>query len=99
MDDWRTAPVSGKLRAALEFLTKFVPFDAELDVGDIETMRQAGLSDPAIREVMYASVCFQNLSRWMDAFGAPLHTEKLKRFAAKVLWHMPYTRASVPPPF
>ena len=99
MEDWQTAPVRKEIRAVLEFLTKFVRHDKEFGREDIEKLRAAGLTEQAIRDAMYASWCFQNLSKWMDAYDAPIHTEKLKRLASKFMWRMPYTRASVPPPF
>lgn len=74
----------------LAFLTKFVPPDESFGVEDIEAMRAAGLSKGAIRDAMYASWAFQNLSRWMDAFGFPTHSQKALRVAGRGMWAMDY---------
>ena len=58
-------------------------------------MIPAGLSSAAIRDAMYASWCFQNLSRWMDAFGFPTHTPRLKRLAARAMWMTGYSAVPV----
>lgn len=95
MDDWRTAPVSPRVRAVLEFLTVFVPPHQTFGADDIAKLRDAGLSTAAIRDAMYASWCFQNLSRWMDAFGFPPHTPRLKRLAARGIWMASYSAIRV----
>ncbi|MYH72522.1 MAG: hypothetical protein F4153_08110 [Acidimicrobiia bacterium] len=97
MEDHRSAPIDPRLRAALEFLTVFVPSEATIRAEHVQALRDAGLSSQAIRDLMYASWCFMNLSKWMDAYDAPLHDERRKRWAARAIWRMPYTRASVPP--
>lgn len=88
------APISEKLRAAVEFLDVFVPPERDFGIEDIEKMRSAGLSDQEIKDVMYASWCFMCFSKWADCFGFPLHTDR--QGAAKALWVMPYTFCSVP---
>jgi hypothetical protein len=60
---------------------------------------EAGLTGEAIRVAMYASFCFQNMSRFADAFDWPLTNEEQRRFAGKFLHRMGYKRSSLPPPF
>ena len=95
--DFRTAPIREDLRAAVEFVTKFAPADGQIEPEDIEKMRAAGLSDQAIKDVMYASFSFQCLSKWADAFNFPIHSPRPKKIAAFFMWRAPYTRASVGP--
>lgn len=79
----------------LEFLTVFVPPHQSFGADDIAKLRDAGLSSAAIRDAMYASWCFQNLSRWMDAFGFPTHTPRLERLAARAMWMTGYSAVPV----
>lgn len=96
-EDWRSAPVSGQVKAVLGFLEKFVPPESDFGAADIAALRQAGLKDDAIKEALYVSFCFQNLSRWADAFDWPLPTEKGLAMAGKVLWNRGYATGSVGP--
>jgi len=66
---------------------------------DIDKLKKRGLSDRAIRDVLYASFCFQNMSRFADVFDWPLPNEEQRRFAGKFLYKMGYKRSSLPPPF
>ena len=95
--DHTTAPIREELRAALEFLTKFVPPEEDFGIEDIERMRAVGLTNQNIKDVMYASFSFQCLSKWADAFNFPIHTPRLKKIAAFFMWRASYTRASVGP--
>ena len=97
MKDWRTAPIRDDLKAAVGFLTKFVPPEETFGPEDIQALRDAGLSSQNIKDVMYASFSFMCLSKWADAFNFPLHTPRLKKIAAFFMWRVPYTRASVGP--
>ena len=95
MADWQAAPVSKEVRAALGFLTKFVPPEEDFGPEDIAKMREVGLSKDAIKDLMYVSWCFQNLSRWMDAFGFPTHTSRLLKVAGRGLWSMGYDKIKI----
>ncbi len=99
MADWRSAPIRPELRAALEFLTKFVPPEQDFDAHDIQKMRDAGLSDDAIKDVMYASFSFQNISRIADALNFPLLTDKQRKGAAFMLRRSNYLNEPVGPDF
>ena len=78
MNDWRTAPVNERVRAALGFLEKHAVPEGEVTAADITTLRTAGLSDQAIREVMYVCFNFNILTRLADAldFDTPNSFEK-----------------------
>ncbi|MCB9743754.1 MAG: hypothetical protein H6740_14235 [Alphaproteobacteria bacterium] len=95
--DWRTAPVSEPVRAALRFLTVFVPPEADFGAEDIQRLREAGIDDQGIRDLMYASFTFQNLSRWADAMDWPVHDAQALEAAGSMLWKLGYKVVSVPP--
>lgn len=97
MESVEDAPIRDELKAALIFLRKFVPPEEEFGVEDVRKLRDAGLPDQAIKDLMYASFSFMCLSKWADAFNFPLHTDRAKKVAAFFMWRMPYTRASVAP--
>ena len=99
MADWRSAPIKPELRAALEFLTKFVPPDKDFAAEDIQKMRDAGLSEQAIKDVMYASFSFQNISRIADALNFPLLTQNQLKGAAFMLHRSNYLNETVGPDF
>ena len=91
MTDWRTAPVSEKIRAGLEFLTKYVPPEEGFDAADIEKMRKAGLSDDEIKDVMYVGFSFMVMSKSADAFGWPPHPMDQLHASKKDFTKIPYT--------
>lgn len=75
LEDWRTAPVSQGKRAAFGFLEKYVLPEEDFSAADIDQMRQAGLSDEAIKDVMYVGFAFMVMSKSADAFGWRVHSD------------------------
>ena len=71
--DWREADVPERTRAAIEFLSKYVPPEEDFSKEDIEKMRAAGLTDDEIKDVMYVGFSFMTMSKSADAFGWPPH--------------------------
>ena len=69
LHDWRTAPVSPKLRAALEFIEKLTLHPDDVRPRDVEPLRQAGVSDEAIEDAIHASVLFNVYDRLADSLG------------------------------
>ena len=69
LDDWRNAPVSPKLRAALEFIEKLTLRPDELRPQDVAPLRRAGVSDDGIEDAIHASVLFNIYDRMADALG------------------------------
>ncbi|MCB9746473.1 MAG: hypothetical protein H6741_14725 [Alphaproteobacteria bacterium] len=97
LDDYRTAPISERLRAALRFLTVFVPPGADFGEAELQALREAGVDDQGIRDLMYASFCFQNLGRWADAMGWPILDEDELAQTSQRLAQGDYSRMSAPP--
>jgi uncharacterized peroxidase-related enzyme len=96
LEDYRTAPIDDRLRAALAFLEKLTRSPEEIGPSDIEPMRAAGLSDKAIAEAIYVSTLFNAINRLADAFDFELTRPEQKARLAFVLSHLGYGAASVP---
>lgn len=65
--DWRTAPVSPKLRAMLGYLETMSLRPEQLGADDLAPLRAAGLSDQAIEDAIYVCAAFQIIIRIADA--------------------------------
>ncbi len=68
LDDWRSAPLEPRLKAALAYLEKLTLTPQELSVEDIQLMRDAGLADAAIEEAAYVAYLFSVMDRLADTF-------------------------------
>ena len=80
--DWRTAPVETRLRAALAFLEKLTLRPEEVGPEDVKAARASGVSDGALRQVIYVCFIFSTMDRLADAFGFELPDARtLKRYA------------------
>ncbi len=69
LDDWRTAPISAKLRAQLGFLEKLTLHPDDVRPRDIAPLRAAGLSDAAIEDAIQVCTLFNIYDRMADALG------------------------------
>ena len=69
LNDWRTARVNAKLRAALEFLEKLTLRPDDVRPADVAPLRAAGVSDAGIEDAIHASVLFNVYDRLADSLG------------------------------
>lgn len=69
LTDWRTAPISDRLRATLGFLQKVTLTPDALGPADLALLHQAGLSDQAVEDALYVALCFTIITRVADALG------------------------------
>jgi alkylhydroperoxidase family enzyme len=69
LNDWRTAPVNAKLRAALQFLEKLTLRPDEVRPADVAPLRAAGVSDAGIEDAIHACVLFNVYDRLADSLG------------------------------
>ena len=67
-EDWRTAPVSEQVRAALAFIEKQTLHPEELTEADAEAAYAAGVSKQALRDAAAVSALFNMIVRLADAF-------------------------------
>lgn len=67
LDNWRTAPVNAKLRAALGFLEKVTLHPAEVRPADVAPLRAAGVSDAAVEDAIHVCALFNIYDRLADS--------------------------------
>ena len=80
--DWRKAEIAGRLRAALAFLEKLTLSPDAIGTEDVKAARAAGVSDAALRQVIYLCFIFSTMDRLADTLGFHLPEAKtLKRYA------------------
>lgn len=66
LDDWRTAPVDERLRAALGFLEKLTLEPHRVRAADVIPLREAGLSEAAIEDAIHVCALFNIYDRVAD---------------------------------
>jgi uncharacterized peroxidase-related enzyme len=69
MQDWRTAPVTPVLRAALAFLEQLTLRPGELSAAHVRQLREAGASESSIETLVHVVVNFSIINRVADALG------------------------------
>ncbi|MHC4846953.1 MAG: carboxymuconolactone decarboxylase family protein [Planctomycetota bacterium] len=81
-EDWRTAPISEELRAALGFVEAMTLRPTELDAGP---MRAAGLTDNDIETVAAVCAAFNIIVRIADSLEFEVPTDdEFARMAPKM---------------
>jgi alkylhydroperoxidase family enzyme len=84
--DWRTAPVSPQLRAALGFIEKQTLTPEELTRADAEAVYAAGVSRQALADAARVAALFNMIVRLADSFGWDVpEWEALKARAPRML--------------
>lgn len=82
LEDWHTAPIDARLRAALEFLEQLTLRPDEVTGENVRTARAAGVSDAALQQAIYVCFIFSTMDRLADALGFQLPDARtLKRYA------------------
>lgn len=66
LDDWRTAPIDGRLRAMLGFLERLTLAPHSVIAADVAPLRAAGLSDDAIEDAIHVTALFNMYDRMAD---------------------------------
>ena len=80
--DWRTAPISPRLRGALAFLEKLTLKPDQLGAEDVKAARAAGVGDQALSQAIYVCFIFSTMDRLADALAFQLpDPSTLKRYA------------------
>lgn len=69
LDDYRTAPISDKLKVTLAFLEKLTLRPEDVVPEDVAPLRAAGLSDRAISDAIHVCVAFNVIDRIADALA------------------------------
>lgn len=73
LDDWRTAPVEERLRAALALLEKLTLAPDDVTAADLRPLRALGVGDDAIADAIHVCALFNIIDRIADtlAFEQP----------------------------
>jgi alkylhydroperoxidase family enzyme len=96
LQDWRTAPVTERLRNALGFLEKVTLTPGDVTADDVAALQLAGLNGQAIEEALYVCFLFNVMDRLADAFDFHLPTAEGFRRNGRVLYTLGYGIASIP---
>jgi alkylhydroperoxidase family enzyme len=84
--DWRTAPVSDRVRAALGFLEAVTMRPAEVTDADLRPLLAAGVGSEEAEEALLVAFCFNLIDRIADALGFVVVTpERFDRGADHLL--------------
>ena len=67
--DYREADLGRIDRGILEFACKLTLSPADVDAGDLEALRELGLDDPTIHDVVQVTALFNYYDRIADGLG------------------------------
>jgi len=73
--DYRTAELDEATRAVLDFAVKLTRTPGEMKPSDVDTLRQHGLSELAIHDVVQVTAYFNYINRIADGLGVDLEPE------------------------
>jgi alkylhydroperoxidase family enzyme len=90
LEDWRSAPISERVRATLGFLRKMTLEPEQLEVGDVEALRELGISDAAIEEAIEVAFSFNIIDRLADAFDFQVSSEAELVWVVRILLKLGY---------
>lgn len=85
LEDWLTADIPEKTRAALSLLECMTLHPMDLDKSFVEKLRASGLDDLAIREAANVGFHYNLINRVADAFDFPIPEGMQKERLAKIL--------------
>ena len=96
LEDWRTAPISDRLRATLTYLEALTLRPTEVKADTMRTLQAAGVSAQAIREATYVCFLFNVLDRLADALDFALPTEEEAQKIGSITFRLGYGIAKLP---
>lgn len=76
--DYRTAPLSDRLRTLCEYAEKLTRAPSSMTAADVGTLRAAGLSDHAILDAVEVIAYFNYINRVADALGVDPEPEMVR---------------------
>jgi len=76
LDDWRTAPISEKMRCTLQLLEKVTLHPAEVKPEDIVPLLNVGVSKQAIEDALTVCALFNMIDRIADALDVTVPSAK-----------------------
>lgn len=90
LDGWRDAQLDPRVRAAFELLEKRAGDPAQLRAEDFGRARAAGLSEPAIYDLLSIGFMFDVINRLANVFGYTTGDEPGRRKTAAILHRIGY---------
>lgn len=90
LKDWRTAPVTEKVRATLGFLEKLTLHPSDVSREDVDVVRAAGVSDAAIEDAIWVCFAFNLIDRIADALGFWVPTPEQFAQSGQMMYHGAY---------
>ncbi len=75
-EDYRGADLSPRERTMLDYAVKLTLRPSEMERGDVEGLRGAGLSDAEILDVCQVTSYYNYVNRLADGLGVDLEGEK-----------------------
>ena len=85
LDDWTTADIPERTRAALRLLEAMTLRPLEIDGAFVDALREDGLDDESIREAANVGFHYNLINRVADAFDFPIPKPEAKAKLAKML--------------
>lgn len=73
--DWSKAELPGRLRAILEYAARLTRSPAQVRQEDVQRLRDAGLEDRAILDVVQVTAYFNFVNRLADGLGVQLESD------------------------
>jgi alkylhydroperoxidase family enzyme len=87
---WKTELLRPEVQAILPFLEKLTLLPEEITPEDAQPLRDAGLTDDAIRDAIAVCAAFNMIDRLADAFHFDVPTTEHLQGAARFLLKMGY---------
>ncbi|MES1242944.1 MAG: hypothetical protein ABUT39_15115 [Acidobacteriota bacterium] len=87
---WKTELLRPEMQAILPFLEKLTLLPEEITSEDVKPLREAGLTDEAIRDAIAVCAAFNMVDRLADAFHFDLQSTENLRGSARFLLKVGY---------
>lgn len=68
-EDWRSAPLSQKRTAMLQYATKLTVAPSEITARDVEGLREVGFSDRDVLDIVEVTAYYAYANRIADGLG------------------------------
>ncbi|HAX04974.1 MAG TPA: peroxidase [Acidimicrobiaceae bacterium] len=72
--DWRSAPLTEKRKAMLEYATKLTLLPSKVTSRDVDQLRRAGFSDRDVLDIAEVTAYYAYANRIADGLGVPVET-------------------------
>ncbi|HVG90078.1 MAG TPA: hypothetical protein VNB54_01190 [Alphaproteobacteria bacterium] len=94
--DRRTAPISARFQAVLDFLEKLTLTPEEVGPADVKAARSQGASDAALRQAIYVCFVMSTMDRIADALAFDLPDARILKRYAWIATTFGYKKLSLP---